>query len=254
MRHEEAMSAPRASVRVLKRALIDKEETKEVEVRAGATVDEAIRLKCPSLRDAELDALRVVLYERDAEHVIEPAKRRRVRLKPGAFLVITDPPAGGGLRSVLQIVVAVAALVVAPYLAPGLATAFNISTAAATALAAGVVAMAGNFLINMLFPPPEQKKASPLYSIDGWQNPLNLDAPVPLPVGLRHRYAPPFAVPPYLEIQNGKAYLNAVFCPGYAPLQLWNEKIGDRLMERFDPRFRQQEYRGFVKSDGSVDT
>ena len=254
MRHDDAMSAPRPSVRVLKRALIDKEDTKDVEVRAGATVAEALRLKCPSLAEAELNAMRVVLYERDGEHVIEPDKRRLVKLKPGAFLVITDPPAGGGLRSVLQIVVAVATLVVAPYLAPGLVSAFGISTAAATALAAGVIAIAGNFLINMLFPPPDQKKASPLYSIDGWQNPLNLDAPIPLPVGLRHRYAPPFLVPPYIEIQNGKAYLNAVFCPGYAPLQLWNEKIGDRLLERFDPLFRQQEYRGFVKSDGSVDT
>ncbi len=256
MRPKEASAASKRSlwspdaVNVVLRSLIETEDTSAIQIPPGASVAEAVRLKTPSLTDVERAALRVVSHERSGGHVIDARHRDRVKLKPGALLVITDPPAGGGLRQILSIVVSVVALAVAGPL--GAALGFG---AFGTALLGGALAFAGNFLVNLLVPvkTPDQKKPSPLYSVQGFKNPLNIDGPVPMPVGLRHRFAPPYAVPPYIDVQNGKIYLTAAFCPGYAPMALWKERIGDRLLTRFDERFYQVEYRGFL-IDGVVDT
>ncbi|HVI28870.1 TipJ family phage tail tip protein [Hansschlegelia sp.] len=250
MRPEEAKAAPKRAlwspdaINVVLRSLIEKEDTSAIQIPPGASVAEAVRLRTPNLTDAERAALRVVSHERSGGHVIDARHRERVRLKAGAVLVITDPPAGGALRQILQVVVSVVALTIATVIGGPFG-----------AIVAGAFAFGANYLVNLLVPvkTPDQKKPSPLYSIQGFKNPLNIDAPIPLPVGLRHRFAPPYAVPPYIDIQNGKVYLTAAFCCGYAPMALWKERIGDRLLTRFDSRFYQVEYRGFL-IDGEVDT
>lgn len=256
MRLEDGLSAPRASVRVLKRALLDAQATEGVEVKAGDTVAETVAARTPNLTDDERRALRVVSYERDAEHVIAPELWHRVKLKPGAFLVITDPPAGGAFRSILQIVVAVAALALAGPLGGMVGTALGIGATAGGALVAAGIGIVGNLLVNALVPVRDSlgdERPSPLYTLEGFKNQPDIGGPVPLPVGLRHRYAPKYIVPPYIDVEDDKIFMNAVFCCGYAPMKRWNERIGDRALSRFDSRTYQVEYRGFMKDDGTVD-
>lgn len=256
MRLDDGLSAPRASARVLKRALFDGRETESVEIKAGDTVAEAVAARTPNLTDEERRSLRVVSYERDAEHVIAPDLWHRVKLKPGAFLVITDPPASGAFRSILQIVIAVAALALAGPLGGVLAGALSISAAAGTAIAAAGLAAVGSLLLNLIVPLPkglDNDSPSPLYTAEGFKNPLNVGGPIPLPVGLRHRFAPPYMVPPFIDVEDDKIFLTAVFCCGYAPARRWNESIGDRLLERFDSRYWTLEARGFADDEGDVD-
>ena len=153
MRLEDGLSAPRASVRVLKRALLDGRETTGIELKAGVTVADAVAARTPNLTDEERRMLRVVSYERGAAHVLAPEAWSRIRLKPGAFLVITDPPAGGSFRQILQIVVSIAALALAGPLGPLVGGALGIGATAGGALAAAGLA-AVNKQPMAAHPPP----------------------------------------------------------------------------------------------------
>jgi hypothetical protein len=104
---------------------------------AGCDCYGLLRLVLSELRGVELPSLSD-LYTSAA-----PENFRRIRVKPGATVAFFGRPHGGGAtvwRSVLAVVIAVAALIAAPYAARfitgGLATlGIGISAATATALA-----------------------------------------------------------------------------------------------------------------------
>ncbi|MFC3693424.1 hypothetical protein [Chenggangzhangella methanolivorans] len=260
MKLDDGIRAKRADVRVLMRALDGAKRTEGVEIRPGASVAEAVAARSPDLTDAERAGLRVVLHGADESHVLEtddwarlsPAARlkhwAKIRLRPGAFLVIDDAPQGGGLRSVLQIVVALAAFAIAGPLGGFL----GFGQLGVGLLGAGL-AFAGQFLVNLLIPlRTDSEKPSVFNSLEGFKNQSDIGGPVPLPVGLRHRYAPKYVVPPFVDVQDDDVYLTAAFMCGYSPLAAWETKIGDRLLSRFDARFYQIERRGFcaMNSEG----
>jgi sulfur carrier protein ThiS len=167
-------------------------------------------------------------------HPIPRENWHRVRVKKGATVTFT-PRLGHGdmLKSVLGLVVAVGALIAAPYLAPGLVSALGgigltVSTGIATALATGGIILAGTLALNALFPvaPALDTTSTPLNSIRGANNQLgSVDTPVPVVLG-KSLQSPFYAAKPYTEIIGNDQYLRMLFCLGYGPLAIDSLQIG----------------------------
>jgi predicted phage tail protein len=79
----------------------------------------------------------------------------RVRVKPGAVVTFIPRLQGDAARSILGVVIAVAAIIVAPYLAPGIVSGLaaigvtGVSLGAATALAAGGIVAEGSISVSV---------------------------------------------------------------------------------------------------------
>lgn len=176
-------------------------------------------------------------------HVIERRNYGRVRPKEGRTVAIVRVPAGGATRSILSLVVAVAALVAAPFLAGPLISAFGITAGSSAALAvtgligAGLT-IAGTLALNALFPVARTAEAitdttTTLYSIGGGQNSAQQYGAVPFVFGT-HRISPPYASGAYTEIVGDDQYLRMLFCVGSAPIQVSDIKIGETAIDTFD--------------------
>ncbi len=190
--------------------------------------------------------LRRDLIVRINDHVIPEENWSRVRVKQGATVTFIPRLQDGGniWRSVLGLVVTVAALVIAPYAAPALVTALGatgitVGASTAAALAAGGIMLAGTLALNALFPvrpPAEQQTVNSrsLNSIQGAQNQQNPFGTVPVVLG-RHRLSPFFAAKPYTEIVGEDQWLRLLVCWGYGPLYIdvSSLKIGETPLSSF---------------------
>lgn len=213
----------------------------ECYVRAGSTVFE-ILMEALSARPGMILRRDFVVHI-DGD-VVPEAMWNRVRVKLGATVTFTPRlQDGSNLRTAIGAVVALAALVIAPYLAPGIvsglaAIGITASVATATALAAGGVILASSLALNALFPVAApslgNQSAATLNSIQGAQNQSMPFGVVPAILG-RHRQSPYYAAKPYTEIVGDDQYLIVPFCWGEGPQEIHLDtlKIGETPLSAY---------------------
>jgi hypothetical protein len=201
----------------------------------GLTLAQIVHQALPGLSPADLAHVRLSLVTPAGAGAIDPALWHRVRPRAGVRVVIRIVPGKDALRSVMMIVVAVAALQLAPIMAPALAGATGLSLGASTGLLAAGLTMVGQMLVNALVPLPQPSGNSDSKSrltIGAPRNEERPDRPVPMPLG-RLRYAPPFAAASYTEIVGNDQYVRALFCFGDGPLHLSAFQIGDTSLDKY---------------------
>ena len=179
-------------------------------------------------------------------HPIDRENWPRVRAKSGMTVTIVALPGKGAIKSVLSVVVAVAALIVAPIIAAPIIGFLGVTGAAAgavTGLIGAGLTLAGSLAVNALFPTAPQatpslggsasEQTDPLYSIGGGQNTVNQYGAIPVIFGT-HRISPPYASGAYTEISGNEQYLTMLFCVGYGPVDVTSLKIGETDLTDYD--------------------
>jgi hypothetical protein len=210
----------------------------EMTLPAGLTVAEIVAAALPGAAELVLARARVVLSTPRGQALVERANWSRVRPRAGVAVVIRIVPGKDALKSVLSIVVSIAAIALGQFwLGPMIASGLDLTGKAAlfaNAAATAGLQIVGSLLINALFPPPGQPdKEKPTYAIAGWQNQLAPDAPVPAVLGY-HRFAPPFAARSWTEVVGDVLYLRCLFNFGYGPVEISDVKIGDTPIDNYD--------------------
>lgn len=244
---------PARSVRIAERPILAPDGgLPDIALPPGFTLAEIVARALPGAAPGLMDRVTVALVTPSGRAEIGRALWDRVRPRDGVLVDIKVAPANGNmLKSVLGIVVAIAALAVGTYLAPILA---GVGASAQALqlwqglLGLGVVTI-GSLAINALIPTPSMNERAPKpnYLISGWQNAFTPDAVVPAVLG-KHRFAPPFALAPYTRIENGKQFVMAAFCLGYGRLAISDHRIGETPIDDFD-KWRMQ-----VRDGGGSDT
>lgn len=204
----------------------------EVTLPDGLTLAEIVSAVLPGATSADLDHCRVVLVTPRGAAVILRANWHRVRPRPGVRVVIRLIPRGNALKSILSIVVSIAAIALGTMFGPALAGFLGVSTAVGTALITVGVNLLGNLLINALIPPVKDEK-KPDYQITGWRNRMDPDGAVPVVLG-EIRYAPPFAARSWTEIVGDWQYVHAMFNFGEGPVELSEFRIGETAITEYD--------------------
>lgn len=201
----------------------------------GSTIAEIVRAALPDLLPVDMRFCRVALVSERGSIIVPAEHWRTVRPREGVRVVIRLIPGKNALKSILQIVVAVAAVALGQFWGAGLAGTFGLSAQAWSGIIGLGVSVIGNLLINALIPPPKQEtlEAENRYTITGWRNRLEPDGAVPLVLGTV-RYAPPFGAYTYTEIVGDWQYLVCLFCFGYGPLNLSGFRIGDTDIAEYD--------------------
>lgn len=173
-------------------------------------------------------------------HAIPSANWTRLRVKPGVTVNIVRVPGKGALRSIVSAVVAIFALVVAPYLAGPLISGLGLTGAAAnavTGLIAAGITYGASIALNALFPVPQQEnvtdRTKTLYSIGGAQNEASQYGAIPEIFG-EHRISPPYAAGAYTELNGNDQFLRMLFCVGYGPVDVSDIKIAETALSSFD--------------------
>jgi hypothetical protein len=209
-----------------------------------------------------------------------------VRPKPGTLVQIRVIPKGGGgggggknpLRTIAMIAVVAVAAWAAAALAPVI-TASAISATGATSLAFaqatflvakavvfGAVMAVGSMLVNAIAPPPKPQasipsltgnlgKDSPTLFIEGARNQFRPFGVIPRVLGT-HKFVPPYAALPYTETVGDNQYVRMVFCWGYGPIVLTDEKIGESALSAFgevETEFRRGYHASMLSDQGNWD-
>ncbi len=178
--------------------------------------------------------IRVALVTPHGSQIVPHEVWDRARPHAGVQVVIRVVPGKDALKSILQIVVAIAAVAIGAYFAPALSGALGISQGLAQGIISLGVTVLGNLLINALIPPPKpDDDQSNRYSINGWKNRLDPDGAVPFVMG-KLQYAPPFAALSHSEIVGDFLYIRALFNFGYGQLSLSNFRIGETSLSEYD--------------------
>lgn len=213
---------------------LDPDTRIDLSLPPGLTLAQIVDLALPA--DTPAEAARVAIVTARGSQIVPASCWSTVRPKPGVRVVIRVTPGKDGLRAILSVIVAVAAVALGQWWAMGMGFAQG---TAGFAVASGLIGMGvslvGQLLINALIPPaaPEDEKSRNRYSISGWRNRLEPDGAVPVVLG-RIRYAPPFAARSYTEIVGDWQYVRAAFCVGYGPVEISDLKIGDTAIEEYD--------------------
>ncbi len=194
----------------------------------GSSIGEMIAHAVPaSLNRDEFD-IRVFI---SGEEVL-PEHYDRVRPKVGTQVLIQVVPGNDGLRTLLMVVVTVAALAAGQFWAAGLSSTLGVSQAIAAVAITTSVQVAGALLVNALVPPRSDPTNRPVYSVQGTRNQLTPGGVIPLILG-KVRYAPPYATKPVTEAVGNKRYATAAYCCGYAGLVARDWRIGKTPIERY---------------------
>ncbi len=214
----------------------DPGERIEITVPTGRTIAEILRLALPDVAPDDLLRCRVVLVTATGAEAIEPKFWGCVRPRPSVRVVIRVVPGKSALRSVLAIVVSIAAVALGYAYGLGLGEALGFTGTTAQAVGAGLIGMAvtaiGTLAINALIP-VDDLDAENRYSISGWRNTPRPDGVVPVVMG-QLRWAPPFAALSYTEIVGDFMYVRAVFCLGYGEIEISDLWIGETPIEEYD--------------------
>jgi hypothetical protein len=118
---------------VMPHLLADRRE--HMTVTPGTTIAEMVAAALPGCTENDRRQVRVML----GEHVIPAENWARVRPKPSATVVLRVVPTGGSFRTILAIVVTIAAVALGQfYLAPQIVGAFGLYGAAEALVTAGV--------------------------------------------------------------------------------------------------------------------
>jgi hypothetical protein len=214
-----------------------RQETHHLRLRAGLSLAEMVE-EC---RAAFLMRPSFPVYIEISGHAIPADRWERIRVKPGFSVTIIAVPGKSAFRSILSIVVSVAALFLAPYLAGPIIGALAATGAAASAITGLIGAgltIAGTLALSALFPVSAAASAKSdnthtLYSIGGSQNATQQYGAVPLISG-RHRVSPPYASGQYTEISGDDQYLRMLFCVGYGPLAISDVQLGETPISKFE--------------------
>ncbi|MFK4060316.1 host specificity factor TipJ family phage tail protein [Brucella anthropi] len=210
----------------------------EMVLPEGMTVGEIISTALPGATDADKARCRVALVTDHGSVIVQREYWRQVRPRPGVRVVIRLIPGKNALKSILSIVVAVAAVALGAMFGPALGAFLGFSGSTAAAVGTGIIGLGvnllGNLLINALIPParPDDERRNS-YSISGWNNRLEPDGAVPVVLG-EIRHAPPFAARSWSEIIGDWQYVHALFNFGEGPLELSDFRIGDTSISEYD--------------------
>lgn len=207
-----------------------------LEFPEGLTITEMVQAALPCQPASDLSQVRVALVTSRGSQVILPERWARVRPKAGVRVVIRLIAGKSALKSILSIVVAVAAIATGTWFAGTLLglTAGTTAYALAFAGASLAVTVLGQLLINALIPPvtADDRTASNRYSISGLRNRVDPNGAVPVLLGSL-RYAPPYAALPYTEIVDEFQYIRALFNVGEGRVQLEGIRIGDTAISEY---------------------
>ncbi|NUB45042.1 hypothetical protein GEU84_011640 [Fertoebacter nigrum] len=135
----------------------------------GLTLAQILSTVLPGATPDELLRCRVALVTEQGSQIVLPGVWHRVRPRPGVRVVIRVIPGKDGLRSLLSIVVSIAAIAAGQFwgLKVGQLLGLGAGTAGAvgSALVGVGVSIVGNLLINALIPPdkPESRDAQNRY-------------------------------------------------------------------------------------------
>lgn len=216
-------------------------DAQRIDVKAppGSSIREMITIALPGLSESDFGLLRVSLVNEQGMMQVSRDYWSVTRPKVGARVVIRIVPAKNALRSILMVVVTIAALVVAPYLAGALgftAGSFGF-TVASSLIGAGLTAV-GALLVNSLIPPisptsPDRARGKS-YQLSGWRNRVPGAQDVVPWIAGKHRYAPPFAATSYTEIVGDQQYIRALFTFGYGVVLFSDLRLGDTSLDDYD--------------------
>lgn len=181
-------------------------------VPAGSPVSAIVYLAMPEIHDIA----RVRVWVNDMP--IAQAEWADCYPKAGD-LVVVRVRVGKALRSILSIVITVAAVALGQFYAVPLASALGISPGIANSLIVGTVTIVGNLLLSALIPMKKPEKDKPEYRITGWQNPFDPDGVVGCLLG-KCRWPLAHAARPYGESDNAERYARALFHAGYGPIEI----------------------------------
>jgi len=201
----------------------------------GMTLAGIVSHVLPGLCPDDLALVQLSLVTPAGAEAIDPALWPRMRPKAGVRVVIRLVPGKNAMRSVLMIVVSVAALALGGMLAPALAGATGMGLGVAKGLLTAGLTMVGQMLASALVPlpqPPAPGDSKTRYTIGAPRNDERPDRPVPMPLG-RLRFAPPFAATSHTEIVGNDQYVRALFCFGDGPLHLSAFQIGDTGLDKY---------------------
>lgn len=158
-------------------------------------------------------------------------------------VVMLPQGGGGGGSNPLKIVLMLAVMWIAPYAAGFLNTALGLGLGATgLSVLSGVIAIAGNMLINALIPPPKppspQQAASlaspsPTYSLQAQGNTARIDSAIPVQYGRMMAY-PDFAAMPYVEYAGNEQYLYQLFCLGQGEYEVEAIRVEDTPISSFE--------------------
>ncbi|CAN7256554.1 host specificity protein J [Brucella pseudogrignonensis] len=209
----------------------------ELEVPFGLTISDIVRATLPGLSPEQYAHVRVALVSDQGSEIVTNEYWHRIKPRPHVRVVIRVVPAGDKMRSVLAIVVSIAAIALGQIWAPMLINAglgMGLSVTAWQGIIGLGVGLIGNLLINALIPvqSADKDKEKPTYAISGWRNNANPDGHVPMVLG-KHRMAPPYAATTYTEIVDDIQYIRSLFCFGYGPLTITDTKIGDTATSKY---------------------
>lgn len=205
----------------------------------GLTVLDIVRQALPGLVPADHVRIRVALASEAGASIVQPALWSAVRPRPGVRVVIRVVPGKSALRSVLTIVVAIAAVATGQLWGASLASTIGLGTGAtAVAFGQSLVALGvnvvGSLIVNALVPPVKpESSAATRYSISGWRNRYDPDGAVPVVLGSL-RYAPPFAAMSWSEIDGDQQYIRSMFLFGEGRLSLSDFRIGETSLSEYD--------------------
>ncbi|QDP47464.1 MAG: hypothetical protein GOVbin2371_49 [Prokaryotic dsDNA virus sp.] len=216
-------------------------EPAKLQLPHGLTVAEMLPLALPAASQADLHHCRVALVTREGMSIVHREHWARLRPRPGVQVVIRLIPRKEGLRAVMTVVVAIAAVAVGAFYGAGFAAAIGLGTgtaaaAAGTAILSMGVNLVGNMLVNYLIPPvtpPSQDKTRNSYSITGFRNRLEPDGAVPMVMGTV-RFAPPFAARTYTEIVGDLMFARLMLNLGEGEVEIDDIRIGETSIGEYD--------------------
>lgn len=200
---------------------------REIVVPEGLSIAEMVDRAFPGAPEEIIARVRVVMY-RDGEHALVYRQGWSQTYPHGGTEVVVQLAPGNGLRSILQVVISVAAIAIANFLAPGIGMALGLSEAFVKgALTLGLTALGGILLNAMFRDGKKQDDDRPTQAAFGWRNAFTPDGAIPVLFG-ELRVAPPHAAGSYIEIVGDEVFLRAAFDFGYGPLAFsGRQRIGD---------------------------
>ncbi|MDF1803008.1 phage tail protein [Thalassovita sp.] len=221
-------------IHVLAATAVDPGEARvNIDLPHGLTVAEYVATALPQATEVDLGQARVSLTTAKGTAILPRQYWHQVRPRPGVRVVIRLIPGEDALRSVLQIVISVAAVALGGAWGATVGTALGVSTGVGTALVTLGASVVGQLLLNALIPPPQPDEVRQSYSISGWKNRLDPDGAVPMVMGTV-RFAPPYATRPFTEIVGDDQYLRALFLLGEGELAITDMRIGETSLSEYD--------------------
>ncbi len=209
-----------------------------LELPEGLSVYEIIRAVLPDLAEGDYKFLRVTLISGQRSAVVPPRYFARVRPYAGVIVTIRLVPGNNVLKSILSVVVSIAAVAIGQVWVAGLLGGGVLGAIGGAVVAAGITIL-GSLLINALIPSASSAASEtdkPTYYIQGWKNAVSPGGRIPEVYG-RIRFAPPFAVPPYSEIVGDVQYVRCAFLIGYGGthgVALSDFRLGDTSLDEYD--------------------